>query len=33
MCILLAGRADLAAGNYGNGEELQDHSRAVARAR
>jgi CDP-diacylglycerol pyrophosphatase len=29
---LLAGRADLAAGNRGNAEELQDHSCAVARA-
>ncbi|HEX4261229.1 MAG TPA: CDP-diacylglycerol diphosphatase [Acetobacteraceae bacterium] len=28
---LLAGRADLAAGNRGSGEELQDHSCAVAR--
>lgn len=28
--ILLAGRADLGAGNRGNGEELQDHSCALA---
>jgi CDP-diacylglycerol pyrophosphatase len=31
--VLLAGRADLEAGNRGSGEELQDHGCAVARAR
>ncbi len=30
--ILLAGRADLAGGNRGSGEELQDHDCAAARA-
>jgi CDP-diacylglycerol pyrophosphatase len=29
--ILLDGQADLAAGNYGSGEELEDHGCAVAR--